>query len=109
MKNKRNIVFWVVTFVICGATVGIASYYGLKGGDSSSVRKQAIQTTSQTKSAGNKIESMPNKDTITVYVTRTGHCYHRASCSYLRQSCIPMDLDQAKRRYRPCSRCNPPR
>lgn len=45
----------------------------------------------------------------TVYVTKTGKKYHLGSCSSLRRSKIPMSLADAKRRYSPCSRCNPPR
>jgi endonuclease YncB( thermonuclease family) len=46
----------------------------------------------------------------TVYVTRTGTKYHRAGCSSLRQSQIPMTLADAKARgYTPCSVCDPPR
>ena len=42
----------------------------------------------------------------TVYITKTGSCYHKISCSYLRYSCISIDLSDAKSRgYRPCSRC----
>ncbi|MBT6143632.1 hypothetical protein HOH51_03930 [bacterium] len=47
--------------------------------------------------------------TVTVYVTRTGAKYHRGSCRYLRKSKIPISLADAKRRYSPCSVCNPPR
>lgn len=47
--------------------------------------------------------------TITVYVTRSGEKYHRASCQYLRQSKIPIALNSAKSRYDPCSVCRPPR
>jgi len=47
---------------------------------------------------------------VTVYVTRTGAKYHNAGCQYLRRSCIPMKLSDAKAAgYTPCSRCNPPR
>ena len=44
-----------------------------------------------------------------VYVTRTGKKYHRGSCSSLRRSKIPISLAEAKERYGPCGRCNPPR
>lgn len=44
-----------------------------------------------------------------VYVTRTGKKYHREGCSSLRRSKIPISLADAKQRYSPCSRCNPPR
>ncbi|MFA5877679.1 MAG: hypothetical protein WC880_04975 [Candidatus Paceibacterota bacterium] len=38
---------------------------------------------------------------ITVYVTKTGECYHSSGCQYLRQSCIPISLSAAKQSYRP--------
>ena len=44
-----------------------------------------------------------------VYVTRTGKKYHLGSCSSLRRSKIPISLAEAKQKYGPCSRCNPPR
>ena len=47
--------------------------------------------------------------TETVYVTRTGKKYHRGSCSSLRRSKIPISLAEAKQKYGPCLRCNPPR
>jgi hypothetical protein len=47
---------------------------------------------------------------ITVYITRTGKKYHRAGCSYLRSSSIPISLKNAKSNgYTACSRCRPPR
>jgi micrococcal nuclease len=48
------------------------------------------------------------KADIIVYVTRTGAKYHRAGCRYLRRSSIPMKLEDAKKRYTPCSVCRPP-
>jgi micrococcal nuclease len=46
----------------------------------------------------------------TVYVTRTGHKYHRAGCRYLRRSMIAMRLSEAKRQGETaCSVCRPPR
>ena len=44
-----------------------------------------------------------------IYVTRTGKKYHREGCSSLRRSKIPISLAEAKQRYGPCGRCNPPR
>lgn len=44
-----------------------------------------------------------------IYVTRTGKKYHRAGCNSLRRSKIPISLAEAKERYGPCGRCNPPR
>lgn len=45
----------------------------------------------------------------TVYVTKTGSKYHREGCQYLRSSAIAIPLSEAKLRYDPCSRCNPPK
>jgi hypothetical protein len=45
----------------------------------------------------------------TVYATRTGKKYHRATCGYLRQSKIPVSLKDAKARgLTACSVCKPP-
>ena len=43
-----------------------------------------------------------------VYRTETGKKYHLAGCSSLRKSKIPISLADAKLRYEPCRRCNPP-
>ena len=47
-------------------------------------------------------------ETGQVYVTRTGKKYHRDGCRSLRKSKFPMSLVEAKQKYSPCSRCNPP-
>lgn len=50
----------------------------------------------------------PEKKDYTVYITRTGACYHRAGCRYLRSSCIETTHNEAiKEGYRACSICNP--
>ena len=48
-------------------------------------------------------------ENVTVFVTRTGKKYHLDGCSSLRRSKIEITLAEAKERYGPCSRCNPPR
>ena len=53
------------------------------------------------------LDETPQEDTV--YVTRTGKKYHLASCSSLRRSKISVSLAEAKERYGPCGRCNPPR
>lgn len=45
---------------------------------------------------------------VNVYITRTGECYHRSGCRYLRQSKIEITLDEAYYEYRDCSVCDPP-
>ena len=45
----------------------------------------------------------------TVYVTKTGKKYHRATCRYLSRSKISISLKDAKAKgYTPCSVCKPP-
>jgi predicted nuclease with TOPRIM domain len=60
-----------------------------------------------------KLEEPPapqEAERITVYITEKGKKYHRAGCQYLRKSCIPISLEDAKKRgYTPCSRCTPPK
>ncbi len=53
-----------------------------------------------------KVSKSAAKD-ITVYVTKTGECYHRSNCYTLKKSKIEKTLYDAARRYRPCSICNP--
>lgn len=44
----------------------------------------------------------------TVYITKTGECYHTGSCSYLKSK-LPITLQDAiDAGYRPCSKCHPP-
>ncbi|MDD5908534.1 MAG: hypothetical protein PUD76_09320 [Clostridia bacterium] len=58
--------------------------------------------------ASAQLPSDQNK-TTTVYITATGHKYHRYSCSYLANSCYSISLsDAVNSGYGPCSRCKPP-
>ena len=59
-------------------------------------------------SESSETETTASED-ITVYRTRTGRKYHSDVCSSLRRSRIPISLAEAKKKYNPCSRCNPPR
>jgi hypothetical protein len=44
----------------------------------------------------------------TVYITKSGDCYHRSSCSSLRKSSIAIDrADAVAQGYRACKRCKP--
>jgi competence protein ComEC len=51
------------------------------------------------------------KDTkgATVYVTKTGSKYHCEGCRFLSKSKIPIGLEEARKKYEPCSVCKPPR
>ncbi len=53
-------------------------------------------------------EKTTNTSKVTVYITRTGSKYHRASCSYLRKSKTAITREEAiVRGYEPCKRCKP--
>jgi len=43
-------------------------------------------------------KAVPKPESATVYITRTGSKYHRGGCRYLRKSCIPISLDEARAR-----------
>lgn len=43
----------------------------------------------------------------TVYVTRTGHKYHRDGCRSLSKSKIPMKLSDAQKSFTACKVCRP--
>lgn len=54
--------------------------------------------------------SNSNNDAVsyTVYITKTGDCYHSSNCGYLSRSKISISKSSAvSQGYRPCSRCNP--
>ena len=91
---------WAVVAIVCACIIGAGLYFGLRGSDDAS--------NSPSMSPGGNGESGGGSGP-TVYVTRTGECYHSGSCRYLSRSKIPMALSRAKARYRPCSRCSPPR
>lgn len=64
------------------------------------------QSTSQTTTK--TTTSTTNTNSAVVYVTKTGEKYHRAGCSYLKNSKIEMSLSDAKNKgYTACSKCNP--
>jgi hypothetical protein len=54
------------------------------------------------------LASLPAFAEETVYVTKTGAKYHRASCGSLRYSSRPMALTEAAALYGPCKNCRPP-
>jgi hypothetical protein len=54
-------------------------------------------------------QQQPQTKEQTVYITKTGKKYHRATCRYLSKSKIPTSLKDAKANgYTPCSVCRPP-
>ena len=50
------------------------------------------------------------QEDTTVYITKTGECYHRGFCWHLSKSKIAVTLQEATDDgYRPCKNCRPPR
>lgn len=52
-------------------------------------------------------EGRETPNSQTVYITRTGHKYHRDGCRYLK-SRIQISLKEARKQYAPCKVCMPP-
>ncbi len=53
-------------------------------------------------------EPQPVPEASIVYITRTGERYHRGDCHHLRQSKIPINLNDAiNQGYTPCRNCRP--
>ena len=50
----------------------------------------------------------PPSNGETVYITKTGGSYHLDGCPSLSKSRIPISLEEAKKSYKPCSKCKPP-
>lgn len=53
-------------------------------------------------------EAGVEETTGVVYVTRTGHKYHRADCKHLRSVKFAMPLAEAMQDFAPCRTCTPP-
>jgi len=53
-------------------------------------------------------EIIGEEESENVYFTKTGECYHRSECVYLKSK-IPISIDDAlENGLRPCLRCDPP-
>lgn len=59
---------------------------------------------------GAEVEEVAGVEETTgiVYVTRTGHKYHRATCKHLRSVKFAMPLAEAMMDFAPCRTCRPP-
>jgi len=71
--------------------------------NSTSTSKKAETTKSTTTIAGTN-----DSQNVYVYITESGSKYHRDGCTYLSKSKIKISLKDAKGKYQPCSKCNPP-
>jgi hypothetical protein len=111
----RDKFMWPAVAIICSTIIASGIYLGLRD---SRIRQTTpsrrtfeeiiAEPQSEQMGSGTSAKVEENKDDPIVYVTRTGACYHRATCGYLLKSKIPMKLSEARKRYRPCSKCRPP-
>ena len=97
----RKNTLWLTILIIIGISV-------IGFGISSGCKEKATDT-SYNDSIDDQVAGTDQTTSVMVYITRTGECYHRGNCSYLRKSKIPKDLKYAKKHYRACSRCRPPK
>ena len=120
-QSSEGRFLWPGVAVVCACIVGAGVYFGLKDSAPPPVAPAPSSATgSPTPSSYSQPDTAPlaapggsapgNDDTqgVMVYVTRTGKKYHRASCSYLSKSKIPISLSEARGQYGSCSRCRPP-
>lgn len=73
------------------------------------VKGKAVEKSSPPKSTSSVQPPTVNDNiTTTVYITKTGDCYHSSGCGYLSRSKIAVSKSSAiNDGYRPCSRCHP--
>ena len=96
---------WPTVIGLLALTIGFGLFCGFQARET----RSAFDDNHISSSNHNASEVDSSIDSMIVYITRTGECYHRAGCSYLRMSKIPIQLNQARKYYRPCSRCKPPK
>ena len=47
------------------------------------------------------------RDTYICYTTKTGECFHAATCRYASKTAYETTVYEACRKYKPCNYCNP--
>jgi len=102
---RRLLVFQVLILFICAVvyTPALSVERGDKEHETIGIKE--YQSAKLNPNAAKKESEDPY-----VYITNTGKKYHRKGCGYLKQSEEKIRLSEAKRRrYKPCSRCKPPR
>jgi hypothetical protein len=95
LTGNSSIWFWLFILV---------SIFALYKSCSNSNESNISYSNQSFQSAPNESQPIEN----VVYITKTGHKFHRASCRYLKYSAIPINRDDAIREgYIPCSICDP--
>lgn len=70
-------------------------------------RKEAEEKAAKEAARNAAAAAEESKMNSTVYLTKTGNCYHRDGCRCLSRSKIPTTYRQVKDRYKPCEICHP--
>ena len=99
MNKDLSRFVWPVTGIACAALIVGGVYLGPRSHRPHATAGYGASAAAVT----------PEENGTTVYITRVDRCYHRAGCSCLSRSKMPIQLSSAEKRYRPCIRCRPPR
>ncbi|MBT0663535.1 YHYH domain-containing protein [Geobacter pelophilus] len=111
MKASKRLALWVILALLLpslglahsGRTDSNGGHYNRRTGEyhfhngGSAARSPRV---------GHTVDSRETKSQA-VYVTRTGHKYHRDGCRHLKSK-IPISLADARVSYSPCKVCTPP-
>ncbi len=90
---------------ITGKSAGTATIT-VTVGDQSQTCKVTVKAKATSSSSTKSTQS--SSSSYTVYITKTGECYHRGTCSSLRKSKIAISKSNAiASGYRACKNCNP--
>lgn len=122
-ERRRNIVFdftsgkmllcMLVSFSIGASVSGACSFYYFKTNKPASVvvntqrTKQIPEIPAKTLTSAEEPQKEEPQKEETVYISKSGECFHLESCSYKGSNPIPVDKKKASLTYRPCRRCNP--
>ena len=103
MIKKQDVISFFA--YICIALIPVVVFMGCLGN-----LKRAQEQNEQTNIEFNDFNSTgfdaDIEKVITVYITKTGRCYHTEDCAYAKNASEMLTFEQAESRgYRPCSFC----
>ena len=68
------------------------------------LENQKDKKASAAPSDDNKVNSLKEVKEV-FYVTKTGKCFHKKGCRYLKRLKMCMNLEKARKKYKPCKNC----
>ena len=106
LSNCRYLSKSKIPISLSEAVAGGYTACSVCGAASLKVSSDEKSSQEETPSTSSKYRKKNPDESITVYITKTGSKYHAYGCRYLKKSCIPISLADAKRSgYTPCSVC----